>query len=289
MPGYNAELPAASGEPDFVSKMHMHSQETPQDVIDEERSIIRAELDLSESDEIIFDDEGWDSRVYSVAGGETFYKFSRSPEVRQGYAREIAALGLLGSIESDVVTQQFRHLDTENRYFSYRGILGTQLSELLETLDPNEKERIGNQIGSFLQQLHTLQMDGAPIVTPTDEIEEYKDKYRLLQPTLATEFSREEQSRIATLFMELMPAEITRLGGVICLSHGDLGSYNVIIGKDGTVGVIDFGNIGYYDQSKDFIDFGDDTVLGAAFEAYGDSPLLQAKTAIRMLALPAID
>ena len=276
-------------DPKFVSMMPMYSQETSSELEAQERALITAELGLSGPEGIVFDDEGWGSRVYLVNDGETVYKFPRSPEVMQGYAKEIAALVLLGTVETNVITQQFKRFDPSNRYFSYQGIIGTQLSELLESLEVDEKERIGGQIGSFLKQFHGLDMDNVPTVTATDEVEEYKDKYRLSLPVIKSEFSPEEQSTIAALFLELLPAEMARLGDDIRLCHGDLGSYNIIIGEDGSVGIIDFGNVGYYDQSKDFIDFGDNAILNAAFEAYGDTALLRAKTAIRMAALPAID
>ncbi len=283
------ELPIKPADEVVSPLMEMHSQETPQAVIDQECSIIAVELSLSEHDAILFDDEGWDNRVYIVNGGETVYKFPRSPHVMQGYSIEIAALRMLEDIDNEVVTQRFKALDPENRYFSYKGIVGTQLSELLGSLDPEDKKRIGNTVGSFLKELHALDLCGAPVVTTDDEVKEYQSKYRLALPIIESSFSADEQSRIARFFLDLMPAEMERLGNELRSCHGDLESYNIVIGSDGTIGIIDFGNIGYYDQSKDFIDFGDDVVLQAALEAYGDSPLLRAKAAVRIMALPAID
>lgn len=270
----------------------MHSQETPQIVIDQERSIIMAELNLSEhdgDDAILFNDEGWDSRVYMVNGGETVYKFPRSPYVMQGYSREIAALRMLENIDSEVVTQRFMALNPGNHYFSYKGIVGTQLSELLGSLEVEDKRRIGSIVGSFLKEFHTLNLSGVPVVTINDEIEEYQSKYRLVLPIIEANFSVDEQSIITKFFFDLMPAEMEHLGSEMRLCHGDLGSYNIVIGDTGTTGIIDFGSVGYYDQSKDFIDLGDNVVLRAALEAYGDSALLRAKIAVRVAALPAID
>ncbi|MDO8591972.1 MAG: aminoglycoside phosphotransferase family protein [bacterium] len=270
--------------------MEMHSQETPLVVIDQERSIVAGELSLSEHVEIIFYDEGWDSRVYMINGGEIVYKFPRSPYVMQGYSREIATLRMLeDTTSSKVTTQRFRSLDPGNRYFSYRGVVGTQLSELMGSMEADEKQRIGTTVGLFLRELHALVLDGAPVVTADDEIKEYQTKYRLAMPVIESHFSTDEQLRIAKFFLDQMPAEIESLGSESRLCHGDLGSYNIVIGEDGTTGIIDFGNVGYYDQSKDFIDFGDDVVLLAALEAYGDSELLRAKVVVRTIALSVID
>lgn len=276
-------------DPGFLSKMQMHSQETPQSVIDQEQSIIKAELNLSEDDEITFDDEGWDSRVYLVNGGETAYKFPRAPGVVRGYPREISALKMLKGIHSEVITQRFKALDSGNRYFSYAGVMGTKLSVLLGLLEEKEKQRVGSTIGSFLKELHVHHLGDVPIVTIDDEIEEYQSKYRLALPIIESSFSPEEQSSIAGFFFEQMPAQMGALGSEMRLCHGDLGSYNIVLNNDSTIGIIDFGNVGYYDQSKDFIDFGDEIVLDAALGAYGDSALLRAKAAVRTEGLTAID
>jgi hypothetical protein len=284
----NSEGPS-SNSPDFVSKMQMHSQDTSVARIKHEEAIIRLQPDISDGDTIVYEDEGWDSRVYVVNGGATCYKFPRSPEVLVGYGKEIMALNMIAGLDTDVRTQCFKVFDPVAGFFSYSGLVGVQLSELLPTIDASEKQRIGSKIGSFLKVLHGSELEDAPVVSVADEIEEYKAKYQLALPVLASSFSSQELARVSEFFVDHMPEQMTRLGSELRLCHGDLGSYNIIIGDDGTPGIIDFGNLGYYEQSKDFIDFGDDDVLHAVYKAYGDSPLLRAKTAVRTVALQAID
>ena len=280
---------SSNQDPDFVNRMRMHSQETPQPIIESELLIVRTEGNLSSTDEITFVDEGWDSRVYLINGGETAYKFPRAPSVAQDYPQEIAALKMLDGIGGGVLTQRFIMLDPANRYFSYSGVVGTQLSELLESLSVEDKIRAGSIVGSFLNLLHGQHIEGAPVTTVENEISEYQAKYQLALPIIEASFSAHEQQRVATFFLDFMPSEMRALGCEMRLCHGDLGSYNIVLGDDRNLGIIDFGNVGYYDPSKDFIDFGDEVVLDAALEAYGDSANLRAKIDVRSKALTVID
>lgn len=69
------------------------------------------------------------------------------------------------------------------------------------------------------------------------------------------------------------------------MCHGDLGYWNMVLREDGGIGVIDFGDIGHYDRSKDFIGFEDAEALDEALKVYGDSELLRQKVAIRQKVL----
>ena len=276
---------------DFISTMQMHSQETPLSVVKFERSLVAAELGLAESTvatRISFSDEGWSSRVYLLDNGETVFKFPRSAEVAKDYWREIAALILLDTIECPLHTQRFRATGP-GRGFSYYGLIGSQLSEQLDILGEDDKTAIGCQIGSFLRYMHSLELPNMHTISISQEVEEYQEKYKLALPVIETQFNNNEQAYVAEFFWDYLPAEVERLGASMKLCHGDLGSYNVVVTADGTPGIIDFGNIGYYDTSKDFIDFGDSTILSSALESYGDSPELREKISVRTIALQAID
>ena len=150
-------------------------------------------------------------------------------------------------------------------------------------------KRIGRAVGAFLKKLHAQKLDGAIAMTIEDEIAEFQYKYELGRPVITTDFSEVEQTRLRTLILDEMPSELMRLGGDLALCHGDLGYWNMVLGKNGTIGIIDFGDIGYYDRSKDFIGFEDMEALDAALNAYGDVELLRQKIAIRQKVLAILD
>ena len=277
---------------DFDSKMPMHSQDTPRSLLEAERQIIMADLGLrttKDASRLTFSDEGWSSRAYLVDGGDIVYKFPRSPEVLGDYEREMAALALLASTDTPLPVQRVRAGGPGVPYLSMHGLVGPQLSERLATLDDCAKADIGVQLGGFLRHLHGLDMPNAPEETLDSEVREYQAKYQLATQILEEQFTKSERSTAADFFLEELPAKVRQLGLARRLCHGDLGSYNIVLTADGTPGIIDFGNIGYYDQSKDFIDFNDATVLNASLESYGSNTVLQEKITLRMIALQAID
>lgn len=275
----------------FNSMMQMHSQVTNPETVAAETALVVDEIGVDgfSADQITFIDEGWSSRVYLAGEGEVVYKFPRSPAVAADYSREIAALSLMASGPSPVATQRLRSLGRDGQYFSYHGLVGHQLSTLLPEADEKTRFEFGSQIGRFLSYLHSLELPEAPNVAVDDEIREYQTKYKLAQSTVAEHYSPSEQRKVAEFFFEQMPDCMDALGAETRLCHGDLGLYNVIVDAQGSLGIIDFGNIGYYDQSKDFVDFGDERVLDGALEAYGDSSVLREKVTVRKIAMQAIE
>jgi aminoglycoside phosphotransferase (APT) family kinase protein len=276
---------------EHISMMQLHSQTTIPEIVAAEKAIVADEIGVDgfSADQITFIDEGWSSRVYLAGEGEVVYKFPRSPAVAADYIREIAALSLMASCPSPVATQRFRSIGGNGQYFSYHGLVGNQLSMLLPEADEKSRYEYGTQIGGFLTYIHSLELPEAPIISIDDEIREYQTKYKLAESTVAEHYSQSEQRKVTEFFFDQMPDCIDALGSETRLCHGDLGLYNVMVDANGSLGVIDFGNIGYYDQSKDFIDLGDEQVLNGALEIYGDSPALRAKVKVRKIAMQAIE
>lgn len=55
----------------------------------------------------------------------------------------------------------------------------------------------------------------------------------------------------------------------------------MIVADDGGLGIIDFGDVGYYDRSKDFVGIQEPDIFAAALDAYGRSENLERKIALR--------
>ena len=273
---------------DFVSTMQMHSQLAPQELVDRERQQVADDLGAADVANVSFSNEGWSSRAYLYNNGEVVYKFPRSDQVSDDYHKEIAALVLLNNVDCPVATQRFKSYGP-NGSFSYYGLVGTQLSVKLPELDRDQKRAVGSALGRFISCIQGLGLADVPHVTAHQEAVEYAEKYALAKPVISSVFSAKDQTTIATFFMEQMPSEVARLGEDLRLCHGDLGSYNVILDDRDAPGIIDFGNVGYYDTSKDFIDLGDHDVLEGALAAYGSDDTLRQKVAIRAIALQAVD
>lgn len=267
----------------------MQPHETSDEVRDGEESLVRSLLGLGDGDAVVFEDEGWDSRVYLVNGGEAVFKFPRSPKVRAQYVQEIAVLRLLEDAHDAVSTPRVRWESPSLDYIGLEGIVGHQLGHVIDALSESEKREIGGSLGRFVRHLHTLTLPNARVVTIENEIEEFQRDYRIALRSIDAHLTRGERRVLDGFFGSALPDEIRRLGSEPRLCHGDLGLYNIVIDSRGKPAVIDFGDLGIYDRSKDFIGLDDEILLHAAVAAYGAEQRLGERIAIRSLALPVLD
>ena len=189
-----------------------------------------------------------------------------STETRE---REIALVrSLAGLRDDDLVEVQI-------------GRVGAPLSDV-------EQRRIGRDLGTFLATLHATDPNDFDVVSVDDEISQVTRKFDGSRDAIESEFTRSEWNRLVEFFSTRLPETMRALGSEPRVCHGDLGPYNLILGDAGRVGVIDFGDVGVFDESKDFMGL-EATMLEAALDAYGGSDALRAKVEIRRLALPILD
>jgi aminoglycoside phosphotransferase (APT) family kinase protein len=258
-------------------------------LIDHEKKVVQSLVGLPDAGSIILNDAGWTSRVYVVNDGQFVVKFPRKAEVKKEYEQEIKILGLLERVNSHVQIPKIRWTHPQNNYIGYEGIIGHITLDQAGPLDLATKKRIGQDLGTFLRQLHSLDLSGGLGMTVQREIEQFQTKYHLGLPSIAQHFTPEVQDRLKQLVQIDMPNELRRLGADRVVCHGDLGYWNIILTADRSIGIIDFGDVGYYDKSKDFIGLEDAEMLDAALTVYGDNQALREKIAVRQKVLPLLD
>lgn len=261
----------------------LSSDRSPEAVVRNERALVES---LTGADDVAFNDIGFNSRVYVVNGGEFVFKFPRSDEQRSAYRTEVRLLNQLANLDLPVQIPRVRWEEPSLAYVGYIGVVARDSSEL--AVDAERARKFGEAVGSFLRVLHAQECD-VPTYTVEDEIAKYQARHRSVLPVLETSFSAEELRVLDDFFRREMPATMRSVGEDLRVCHGDLGPWNVIIGPDDTVGVIDFGEAGYWDQSKDFVALPSPHALEAAYHAYGDSQALRDKVAIRRRAFPITD
>lgn len=257
--------------------------------------LTKAEMKLVEdltgmaSSQISLNDLGWTSRVYVANDGQFIMKFPRKEAVKKEYAQEAKIYKLLEPLDLEVQVPKLRWVHPAYDYIGYEGITGVEYDSVAETIDQAHQTAIGHSIGNFLKQLHQLQLDNPHIMTVEDEIKQFQAKYTACLPLLNSRITKDEQERYEKFIYHEMPAEIRRLGSKPVLCHGDLGYWNLVLKQDGQVGVIDFGDVGYYDESKDFGGLEDEAMLEAALEVYGDGDMLRERIAIRRKSIPFLE
>lgn len=142
-------------------------------------------------------------------------------------------------------------------------------------------------LGVFLKEFHQRTIVGAPTMTEEAQQKEYQEKFELARPVLVEHFSDDEFLYIQDFVMKMYPTQMRELGFLPGLCHGDLTFRNMIYAPHKPIGVIDFGDVGYYDTSVDFSSMGDGVVRTAALKGYGN-PDLERKVNFRMRIQPII-
>lgn len=261
----------------------MPSQITDTATIEHEKHVVRDAAGLSDSATIEFNDRGWDSRVYAFDNGRYFFKFPRSEKVQARYKYEIAAIKFVCTLDTKMVAPKILWEHPDNAYFGYEGVQGASVNTLLDTFDKHHIQTIGEAIGDFLMQFHALDLPGARIMTLEDEAKQIQRWYENGKAAARQWFTDNEQKKLHRLVYDTWPTRLTELGSELVLSHGDLHFENILYGEDGTVGIIDFGDVAYYDRSKDFLEIADNAaIFAAALSVYGSHDAhLRQKIAIR--------
>lgn len=269
----------------------MPLQKTDDYTVETEKQLIRRVANLSSRAEITLNDRGWDSRVYSFENGRYFFKFPRSEKIQKAYKFEIAANKLITNLKTDVIVQKILWEQPDNAYFGYEGVQGKPVSEIVGSLNTAKKQKIGDVVGDFLKQFHKLKLPGARTMNLEDEAKQIQRWYGNSLGVIRQCFSDKEQDRLRQLAYEVWPAKLSELGSELVLSHGDLHFENILYGHNGSVGIIDFGDVAYYDRSKDFLELENDKIVfESVLQAYDyNDPHLAQKIAVRQAMIQIIN
>jgi Ser/Thr protein kinase RdoA (MazF antagonist) len=260
---------------------------------DAERDLVRRMPGVGPTARITDVDSGWTSRVYLVDDGRYVVKFPRTQTIRAEYAREVAVLQRLaaheGDLPPDVVLPRVTDVGEDHAYLAYEGVVGLPLDDPRVRLDPAAQARVGAALGLFLRVLHALDLPAMPILTVEDEIAQFQGKHAETRDLLAQVLTATEVEGVEMLVHETLPRALRDLGDDPALCHGDLGPWNLVLTPDGRVGVIDFGDVGCWDRSKDLMGL-PDGVLEAALAAYGErGETFRAKVEHRRTVLALLD
>ncbi len=264
------------------------SQQTDQKIIIEEEKFIRGLLNLGENDKFEFNDRGWTSRVYIINSGEFVFKFPREEKVKEEYKLEIPAYKTAYTTRGDVLIPEVQWEHPNMDYMGYRGIKGQPMYKAIKTLGTAEKQKIGSDLGTFLKKFHASHIKNVPLMSQEKQFDEYKYKLELGMPAIKEHLNASEVEQLQQFVFKEYPEKMREFGFKKGLCHGDLGYWNMIYSEDGKVGVIDFGDVGYYDTSIDFAGMNDKEILDSALKAYGGD-VIREKIELRMKIIPVID
>lgn len=259
------------------------------ELYERESATMRALSGLPADEPITYNDIGWDSRVYMAHDGEIVFKFARTEETANQFALESSILETLEALDLPCRIPRVRWRGVEGTaYLGYLGIPGVDLSTCIGTLAASERHRIGVAVGGFLRILHEQTLDHAPTVTAAADIEDYRSKFAIVAPTLEQFCTPEERAAIRTFLDDVLAPGLAAATEARVLTHGDLGPWNIVIGPEGEIGVIDFGDVCFHHRSKDFWTE-DAAYAGGLLDAYGADASLRDLISLRSRAFPLYD
>lgn len=218
-------------------------------------------------------DDGFMSRGYVIDDGRLVFKFKKRPDTT--YVYEAQNLDELNRQDLGVHLQRVAYKAEDDSYLGVYGVPGISLEQY--PLDGAARAAIGRQLGEFLQKLHALKPKTKLVYPLDDLIGIWQKRYRKAKKTLAKHFDAEDLARIDTLMMREMPDTLQTLGEKRVFSHADLGDGNILIDRDGKVGVIDFSESGFIDEASDFMDITDPALCAVMLDTYGADANLRKK------------
>lgn len=254
-----------------------------------ELEIVKKLTNVADENNIVLNEDGWTSRVYIVNKGEIVLKFLKNKQYREEFEHEINILKLIKDHKFNVNIPLISSSEEDNTYIVLNGLMGKSMSaEIVDALTKEEKRKIGTQIGLFLKKLHTVAYQGKSPNNESEIFEWFQKSFNRRKRTLKKHFNENELVAIEDLVTTL-PHRSQKLGIVQVFCHGDLGYNNILLTDSLEVGVIDFGDAGYNDQSYDFVGLEDDDMLDAVILAYDGDEILKAKVEIRRQLLPLME
>lgn len=253
-----------------------------------EEQTVRRLLDLGPGVPVQFVDTGWMSRVHLVDGGRYVVKFPRRTESRAELAVDVAALGVIGQVAGDVLLPRVVHVHPDYDHVVYEGVPGVGL-DAAGDLGEATCRLLGEAVGRFLSRMHPLRLPGERTLRVEDEVGQLHRAYRRGRPALVAALGAGAVAALDTLVGAELPALLLELGHDPGLAHGDLGPWNMILAPGRQLGVIDFGDAGRWDRSKDFMALEPAPLRAAALDAYGAEAHLRRKVEARRPVLLFLD
>lgn len=203
-----------------------------------------------------------------IINDDFIFRFPKYDEGILSLKTEIRLLKLIHDyISLPIPNPVYSNVDTakaSKSFIGYRIILGEPLwHETLATItDEQTLQRLANQLGNFLKELHSIPIDTITEDLPVkDSVDEWAEMYSEIRLNLY-QFMRPDAQVWVTNHFETY-FSIARLHAYkACLRHGDFGTGNILYSKEirAISGVIDFGSTGLGDPAVDI----------AAISCYGE-------------------
>jgi aminoglycoside phosphotransferase (APT) family kinase protein len=170
---------------------------------------------------------------------------------------------LLDSLRShlayEVPIPEFVDTESETPFMGYRMIPGVSLSRNFDSATSEQKQFLGEQVGTFLSQLHTINggalgLGEAGTYKPEESRSEFQKILARVREGILPKLSKQEIEWTETLFHGFLDYD-ENFGFEPVLIHGDFDTSNILVDPSTymVTGIIDFEESRVYDPAADFI------------------------------------
>jgi len=257
------------------------------EIITKEKEIVSS-ITNEAFEDIEFVDIGWTSRVYIINRGELVFKFARNNQVVKEYKSEVLVYKFFEKKSLEVKLPVVKFQEANLRYFGYEGIVGPTLDKCIDNLSKKEKVIIGQRLSEFLKVLHESNLPNINKFNISYEEKEFFEKFSISEAFLKKNLRAEIFSAIEFFLENKIKNGIEKLKPNMKLCHGDLGLWNIIFNEN-QIGIIDFGDVGYYDSSIDFSGIRDIVMYNCLVKNYGCNESMLKKIDIRKMIIPILE
>jgi len=174
--------------------------------------------------------------------------------------REAELLAKLRShLTLEIPSPEFVEAKSDTPFMAYKMIQGVSLSRCYDTINPEQQQILGRQVGGFLSELHTI--DGSSLglgdegsYNPRESQREYERIFTQVEDIVFPQLSKSEKEWTANLFHEFLDHEENFEFRPV-LIHGDFDTSNILVNPSTytITGIIDFEESRVYDPAADFI------------------------------------
>lgn len=227
------------------------------------------------TDRIQIFNDGWDYVVFLIDGRKAV-RFPRRPDYANKLPVEVSFLNHFGNQLPVTVPQLILHADENGLpYVTYNFIPGIQFKKIVsDTYSKEELRRIANQIGGFLDKLHSFSIEKARElgVKQVESLETWKNRLGKIRQTVFPHISKAEQDWAISIFNNFF-GTLKANQMPLTVIHSDIMPEHIIVNPEthDLSGIIDFGDVEIGDPAYDFAflaKYGKDFLIWA-YETYG--------------------
>jgi aminoglycoside 2''-phosphotransferase len=172
----------------------------------------------------------------------------------------------------------YSSLELDCPFMGYEKIEGISLSTCYKNASTSQKVKLGRQVASFLNQLHSipnseislLKLNDCKPLSPSSLQKEWSKWFESVQQVIFPILNEEQKNWTMRLFSQFL-SDRRNLLFTPCLVHGDFDSSNILVDRNTftITGIIDFEETRLFDPAIDllFLDEGKE-ILGSILKNY---------------------